>query len=225
MLGTLLNLFGRSPFAPLLSHMDKVSDCVHALMDLFDAIECKDYATVEDIAIKIADLEHKADITKNDILNHLPKSLFLPIDRGHLVEILNTQDHIADKAEDIAVLSTLKQIEIPDHFRTEFREFLLGTIATFDSAALIVREIHELLESSFGGIEAEKVRAMVEEVSYQEHEVDILQYDLLKKLFQSEELMTYTTFHLWQKICEGIAAISNLAEMLAFRIRLTLELK
>lgn len=225
MLGTLLNLFGRSPFAPLRSHMDNVTVCVHSLLDLFDAVECKDYVTAEAIAEKIGELEHKADITRNDILNHLPKSLYLPIDRGHLVEILNTQDEIADKAEDVAVLVTLKPIEIQDHFRTEFREFLLKNISTFDSAALIIKEMNELLESSFGGIEAEKVRAMVEDVSYKEHEVDILQRDLLKKLFQSEDKMTYTTFHLWQKIFEETASISDLAEALAFRIRLTLELK
>lgn len=225
MLGTLLNLFGRSPFAPLQSHMEKVSVCVHALKELFDAVERKDYAAVEVIAEKIADYEHKADLTRNDILNHLPKSLFLPIDRTHLVEILNTQDQIADKAEDIAVLATLKPIELQPYFKEEFKEFLLKNISAFDSALLIIKEMHELLESSFGGMEAEKVRSMVEEVSFKEHEIDVLQRHLLKKLFQSENYMSYTTFHIWQKICEATAAISNLSETLAFRIRLTLELK
>ena len=53
----------------------------------------------------------------------------------------------------------------------------------------------------------------------------VIQRQLLKKLFQAENEMTYTTFHLWQKICEAVAAISNLSENLALRIRLTLELK
>ena len=75
------------------------------------------------------------------------------------------------------------------------------------------------------GIEAEKVRAMVEEVSFMEHEVDLVQYQLLKKLFQVDNEMSYTSFHLWQKICEAMTSISNLSENLAFRIRMTLELK
>lgn len=225
MLGTILNLFGRSPFAPLQSHMEKVSVCVHALKELFDALEQKDYQAIETISNKIADFEHQADLTRNDILNHMPKSLYLPIDRTHLIDILNTQDRIADKAEDIAVLITLKRIELQPHFQVEFKEFLLKNISTFDSALLIIKEMHELLESSFGGIEAEKVKIMVEEVAFKEHEVDLIQRQLLKKLFQSEDQMSYTTFHLWQKICEATASISNLSEALAFRIRLTLELK
>jgi uncharacterized protein Yka (UPF0111/DUF47 family) len=35
---TILNLFGRSPFAPLESHMEKVSECVGMLKILFEAL-------------------------------------------------------------------------------------------------------------------------------------------------------------------------------------------
>jgi hypothetical protein len=225
MLGTILNLFGRSPFAPLQAHMQRVSDCVHLLPSLFDALEKKNYVLVEEIANKISELEHQADLTKNDIRNHLPKSLFLPIDRTHLLEILSTQDKIADRAEDIAVLATLKPLELLPIFSMEFKDFLKQNIDAFDSARAIIKEMHELLESSFGGIEAEKVCAMVEDVSFKEHEVDLSQVHLLKKLFQAEDSMTYTTFHLWQKICECVAGISNLSETLALRVRMTLELK
>ncbi len=222
MLGTILNLFGKSPFAPLQTHMQKVSDCVHLLPLLFEAIEAGDYATVEQLSNKICEVEHQADLIKNDIRNHLPKSLFLPIDRSHLLEILHTQDKIADRAEDIAVLVTLKQLSLPQLFSREFKDFLKKNLEAFEGAREIIREMHELLESSFGGIEAEKVRAMVEKVSFQEHEVDLVQRTLLKKMFQAEDTMSYTAFHLWQKICESIAALSNLSENLALRVRMTL---
>lgn len=225
MLGTILNLFGRSPFAPLQKHMEKVSECVHLLPSLFQALEERNYASIELIAAHIGELEHQADLTKNDIRNHLPKSLFLPIDRAQLLEILSTQDRIADKAEDIAVLLTLKQIELPPLFKHEFKDFLNKNISAFNSALLIIKEMHELLESSFGGLEAEKVRTMVEEVSYKEHEVDLVQRQLLKKMFQADSEMGYSTFHLWQKICEAVAAISNLSENLAYRVRMTLKIK
>lgn len=222
MLGTILNLFGKSPFAALQTHMQKVSDCVHLLPQLFEAIEGADYPAVEQFSNKICEIEHQADLLKNDIRNHLPKSLFLPIDRSHLLEILHIQDKMADRAEDIAVLVTLKQLNLPSIFSTEFKDFLKKNIEAFEGAREIIREMHELLESSFGGIEAEKVRTMVEKVSFQEHEVDLSQRFLLKKMFQAESEMSYTSFHLWQKICESVAAISNLSESLALRVRMTL---
>ena len=222
---TILSLFGRSPFAPLQSHMEIVAQCVHCLFDLFEALEAKDYEEIEKLSEKISNLEHDADLIKNDIRNHLPKSLFLPIDRENLLKILSIQDSIADKAEDVAVLITLKPLELLPIFKDEFKLFLHKNIKTFDEAMLIVKELHELVESSFGGKEAAKVRAMVDEVAYQEHEVDVIQRKLLKSLFKAEDQLTYVTFDLWQRLFESIASISNLSENLAYRIRTTLELK
>jgi uncharacterized protein len=222
---TILSLFGRSPFAPLQSHMDSVALCVHLLPDIFAALEQKDYQRLEQLAIEVSKLEHDADLIKNDIRNHLPKSLFLPIDRGNLLEILSIQDQIADKVEDVAVLVTLKPLELLPIFKEEFTLFLKKNIDTFDEAKLIIKELHELVESSFGGIEAEKVRSMVDEVAFREHEVDLLQRKLLKSLFKAEDQLNYITFHQWQRLFESVASISNLSENLANRIRMTLELK
>lgn len=225
MLKTILSLFGRSPFSPLQSHMEKVESCVKMLPSLFEALEKKDYAQLTTISEKISKLEHNADLEKNDIRNHLPKSLYLPMDRSGLLEILSIQDGIADKAEDIGILINLKNLEMIDSIKEDFHEFLNKNLESFNGVSLIIKEMHELLESSFGGIEAEKVRKMVEEVAFKEHEADIIQRKLLKKLFSSENEMTYTTFYLWQRIFEELGSISDLSEKLAHRVRMTLELK
>lgn len=222
---TILSLFGRSPFALLQSHMDSVALCVHRLPELFEALEKKDYIRLEQLAVEISKLEHDADLIKNDIRNHLPKSLFLPIDRSNLLEVLSLQDHIADKVEDIAVILSLKPLELFSSFKEDFRLFLNKNIETFDKTRLIIKELHELVESSFGGIEAEKVRAMVDEVAFKEHEADLIQQQLLKSFFKAENELNFITFHQWQKLFECLASISNLSENLAFRIRMTLELK
>lgn len=225
MLNTILGLFGRSPFASLQSHMEIVKQCVEMLPALFDALKKKDYALVENIAGKISEQEHQADLTKNHIRNHLPKNIYLPIERQHLLDILSIQDDIADKAQDVGVLTTLKPIEVLPAFEEDFMLFLSKNIESFQGACLIINEMHELLETSFGGVEAEKVNAMVNRVAFMEHEVDIIQRNLLKKMYQSEDQMAYTTFFLWQKILGSIGSISNLSEKMANRVRLTLELK
>jgi uncharacterized protein len=222
---TILGLFARSPFAPLQTHMEKVSACVHLLPELFLALYSNNLEKVETLANLISEKEHQADLTKNDIRNHLPKSLFLAMDRGHLLEILAIQDGIADKAEDIAVLVTLKTLPLIEPCKEEFTAFLQKNIEAFDGVFAIIRELHELLESSFGGIEAEKVVSMVEKVAVKEHEADIIQRRLLKIFFNEDKTLSPSSFHLWQRIFESIASLSNLSEKLANRIRMTLELK
>lgn len=205
--------------------MEQVSQCVHRLPELFLMLQQQKYADMEVIGNKISELEHQADLIKNDIRNHLPKTLFLPIDRTHLLHILTIQDSIADASEDIAVLVSLKQLALPEGCRTAFDEFLRQSIDTFDSAHRIILEMHELLESSFGGVEAQKVGLMVEEVGLKEHRVDLAQRVLLKQFYKEEDKMTYASFFLWQRIFEALSAISNLSENLALRVRMTLELK
>lgn len=222
---TFLNLFGRSPFTPLQTHMGKVRECVLKIPPLFQALKDGRYDLLPGMAEEISKLEHDADLVKNDIRNHLPKSLFLPIDRRQLLEILSLQDHIADSVEDLAILLNLKQISIPPQLQQKLETFININIETFESTCLIVKELHELLESSFGGIEAEKVSTMVQHVAYKEHEADLVQNELLKILFSLENEMSYATFFLWMRAMKAIAEISNLSEKLANRIRMTLELK
>lgn len=222
---TILNLFGKSPFAPLQKHMEKVAECVFKLPDFFKALEEGDKKSVNQIAEQISELEHQADLIKNEIRNHLPKTVFLPMDRGNLLEILTLQDRIADQVEDIAVVLTLKPLHLMDSFKQEFYLFLKKNLDSFKGTYRIIQELHELLESSFGGAEAERVRSMIDKVAFQEHEVDVLQRKLIRKLIDSEKELTFVTYDLWQRAFIAIASLSNISEKLAFCIRTTLDLK
>jgi uncharacterized protein len=222
---TLARLFGRSPFDPLQTHMARVAACVRQLVPLFKALSDKDYDQVAAIAKEISKLEHDADLTKNDIRNHLPSGLFLPIAKATLLEILSLQDNIADCAEDVAVLLTFYNIEILPIFAAEFQAFLQKNLETFEKGYSIIKEMGELLESSFGGTEAAKVSKIVDEVAFKEHEADLLQAILLKKIFQQCSDLPAPIFFLWMKVIQEVAAISDESEKLANRVRMTLEVK
>ncbi len=222
---TFANLFGKSPFVPLQSHMRKVSECIDGLGELFQVFINGDHASIGEIARKISKTEHEADLVKNDIRDHLPRGLFLPVDRGKLMEILSTQDEIADTAENIGVLCNLKNLPVPDSMKDLFIEFCSETTSCFHLSRRVIEELDELLESGFGGVEADKVRELVHAVAVKEHEVDICQRKLLKIVFDSEDSLSHTQFYLWLRILSEIATISDLSENLADKVRTTLENK
>ena len=78
---TIARLFGKSPFAPLQTHMNKVANCMEKLTKVFECLASGETEKIERYVEDLSALEHEADLTKNDIRNHLPKSLFMPIDR------------------------------------------------------------------------------------------------------------------------------------------------
>lgn len=223
-MSTIARLFGKSPFAPLQKHMNKVASCIEKLTKIIESLE--DSEKIHRLVEDLSQLEHEADITKNDIRNHLPKRLFfMAIDRSHFLEILAVQDSIADNAETIGLTLTLRPLDHLNTFKPDLTDFFLKSTETFWKAKHIIEEIDELLESSFGGIEAEKVKSMVEETAYKDHLAQKARLALLKKLFSKDDLLSAPGFYHWLQIIEHIGFIAKLSEKLANRIRMILELK
>ena len=205
--------------------MEKVVACVEQIAPLFKALEKGDYEEVAQISKKISKLEHEADLTKNDIRNNLPTSLFLPIARTSLLDILSFQDSIADRAEDVGILLTLKKLEMEKTLAPLFQKFIQMNLDACELVHKIILEMDFLLESSFGGQEALKVQQMVEKVAKAEHEVDVVQRELLKGFLEINEEMSAPSFFLWMKVIQEVGALSDECEKLANRVRMILEVK
>jgi predicted phosphate transport protein (TIGR00153 family) len=220
---TIGKLFGRSPFVPLQAHMEKVGECVALLPALFGAYNRGNPEEVERLAKEVHRLEFQADQIKHDIRNSLPRGLFMPVDRANILEILSTQDSLADTCENVGVLLTFKQAKTLEPFQSQFDAFLAKNIEAFEGAKRIVNELDELLESGFGGSEAEKVRELVADVATREYEADLLQRDMIRELLQREEEFSYGDFWLWTRLIRQLSELSDDSENLAELIRTTLE--
>jgi hypothetical protein len=221
---TIARLFGKSPFAPLKTHMARVADCIEKLTVIIPLLKKNEMAKIEKHVSELRKLEHEADLLKNDIRNHLPRSIFLPIDRTLFLDILSVQDKIADKAEEIGLLLTMHPLEEFAKFEELFLRLLEQNIAVFEIAHEIIQEIDELLESSFGGIEAEKVKSMVEKTALLEHNATETKHELLKSLFTHGLKLSPPAFYLWTQLIEETGKIATYSERLANRIRMVLEL-
>jgi len=222
---TLAKLFAKSPFAPLQKHMQDVNECVKKVKEIFEALEENDSKSVARISGEISKLEAIADTTKNELRNHLPGGLFMPVSKAALLEILSLQDDIADDCEDIGILLTLKDLTLKDIFKDDFKSFLNKNFETYELIKEIIDEFDNLLETSFTGREAEKVRSMVSNVALKEHETDLTQRKLLKNIFSNEDQFTHAEFQLWLLILREIRTLSNTSEKLAHRIRNLLDLE
>ncbi|MFQ5714047.1 MAG: TIGR00153 family protein [Candidatus Scalinduaceae bacterium] len=222
---TLAKLFAKSPFAPLQKHMEDVNGCVNKVKEIFEALEKNDFESISRIAKELSKLEAKADTSKHELRNHLPSSLFMPISKSALLEILSLQDDIADDCEDIGVLLTLKELTMKEVFKDDFKTFLKKNLETYELIKVIIEEFDNLLETSFTGSEAEKVKSMVNKVALKEHEADLSQRQLLKNIFNNEEHFSHGEFQLWLSILREIRTLSNTSEKLAHRIRNLLDLE
>jgi predicted phosphate transport protein (TIGR00153 family) len=224
-MSTIGKLLGKSPFGLLQRHMEQVAKCVAKMEESLAAFEQCNWDVVEPLAGQVSKLEHQADQIKEEIRNKLRRRFFMPVDRSQFLEILSIQDNMADTSEDIAVLLTFRRFTIPPEVISSFQEFRKSNMNAFRLAEAIINDLDELLETGFGGAEAEKVRTVVHDIAYAEHQADVLQRDLLKRILSDEANLPAADLHMWTELVRHLARISNLSENLADRVQMTLDLK
>tara|TARA_B110000881_G_scaffold20442_1_gene14904 strand:+ start:88 stop:738 length:651 start_codon:yes stop_codon:yes gene_type:complete len=211
-------MFAKSPFKPLVSHIDKVNECVNQIKPLFDAFLSSDYEKVESIAKQISKVEYKADKIKDDIRQHLPQSIFLPVDKRDFMHLLSAQDDIADAVEDLAVLMRIKNINIPDALSQPLMELVDYVVTLANDACGMIRELDDLLEASFGGAEAEKVEKMASDLGVAEYEADKMQFLLAQKLFSLRDISAADLF-LLNELIKKLGGVADQSEKIGKTLR------
>lgn len=214
------SLLGSSPFKPMQAHMRIVTECVAYVPALFDAlIDGK-----QDEVIKVKDLifakEQEADDLENELRSKLPKSLFMPVDRRDLLELLDMQDYIADTAQDIAGLMVERDMTVPEGMAEPLRALVGRCVDTCNLATGIIEQLDELLEMGFRGREATRVDDMVSELSAIEDETDVMGMELARALFAQEEKLSPVSVMFWYQMIQWIGDLADYAEKVGDRMRL-----
>lgn len=217
---TFTKLFGQSPFTALQSHMRVVLKCAREVLPLIEALADGDQATVDEKKELIFELEADADRIKNELRLRLPKSLFMPVDRRDLLEVLHLQDTIANTAQDIAGLLIERRMDIPDFMREPLVALTARCIDTCEHSASVIEELDELLAMGFRGREVDKVDAMLQQLNDIEDETDELGIALARALFEHEDDMKPVSVMMWYRLIEWIGDLADYAEKVGDRLRL-----
>ena len=217
---TLSRLFGKSPFLPLQTHMRVVLECAREIQPLIEALAEGDQGRVIKAKDHIFEREAEADRIKNELRLQLPRSLFMPVDRRDLLEVLHMQDAIANTAQDVAGLLIERQMTIPDFMHDPLISLTTRCIDTCEHSASIIEELDELLAMGFRGREVEKVDGMLTELNSIEDETDELGIALARSLFKHESEMDPVSVMMWYRLIEWIGDLADYAEKVGDRLRL-----
>lgn len=216
------SLFGRSPFKPMQEHMRTVKRCTAQVTKLFEALCDGDQDKVEEIKDRIFELENEADAIKNELRAHLPKSLFMPVDRRDLLEVLDIQDNIADTAQDIAGLLVERKMEVMDGMREPLLNLVRRCVDACNQAARIIEQLDELVQTGFRGPDSDSVIEMVDQLNKIETDTDQMGLELTRSLFAHEDDMKPVSVVFWYDLITMIGDLADNSEKVGNRLRLLL---
>lgn len=218
----LSGIFGASPVRPLQRHMEKVISCVTELIPFVDAVLSGDTEERDRLQALIVERENEADTLKKELRMHLPKSLFMPVDRRDVLEVLAFQDRVAGGARSVAGLVVGRQIGFPDPMKEGFRALVSRCIDSCNTAYSAIRELDELLETGFGHKEVEVVSGILQELDDIEQETDEMQIHLRRTLFEMEQNLPPVDVMFLYNIIEKTGGIADRAQRVGSRFQLML---
>jgi len=205
-------LFGTSPCGPLIQHTKKVHECVSLVAPLLEACIAADYDKIHTLQDQVSKIEYDADVIKQGIREHLPKKFFLPVERGDLNRFLHSQDEIADYVEDFAVILFIRKTKIHPELVEAMREFVQQILTVTDKLLAAADQIDELVETTFGGAEAELVLKQVSGLNQEEWKADRMQRKLCMKIYGLESELDPITILFYEKMLHALSGIANASE-------------
>lgn len=215
-------VFGSSPVGRLEEHANLVHKCARTLTDFFAAVSELDWDAAQQARDQITSLENEADEVKKQIRKHLPRSLFMPVPRQDLLELLLVQDKIANRSKDVSGIVIGRRLEIPPPLIASFLDFVSRCVDATKQARKSVRELDELYTSGFRGAEADLVIEMIEKLDSIETETDDLEAQLRSELFLLEkDLNPVDVIFLYQTIGK-LGEVADMAERVGRRLELLL---
>lgn len=211
-----IRAFTRSPFDGLLKHAAKVKQCAAALQEAMEAYCRGEYKEFKDLANKVSKLEEEADWIKGNIRNHLPRGIWMPVDKADFLMALKEQDAILDFAEDAVVWLSFRKTPIPEELRERFLDHLSKVVETVIILEQVMENVKLLVTSPRRG-DREMCKEKLKEVHHKEWEADQIERRLALDLFNNE-LDPVSLFHLL-KVVDLIGDIANHAENVGDRVR------
>jgi len=215
-------LFGRSPITPLQEHMYRVYTGIKHLIPLIEGMIASDQEKILAAQAEIIQGEHDADDMKKELRTHLPKGLFMPVDRRDVLDVLLRQDIIANQAKDVASLIVGRNMQLPEEMNAPFLAFATRCVDTVKQALQTINELDELVETGFRGLEVDRVEEMLSELGDIESETDTMQENLRQTLFRLEDSLSPVDVIFTYRLINWVGNVADNAERVGSRLSLML---
>jgi hypothetical protein len=216
-------IFGASPVGPIQEHMNACYRCAKELVTFFSCVNADDWPGAEASRSRIVELENEADDFKRRLRSQLPKSLWMPVPREDLLELLLVQDRIANRTRDISGLVIGRRMRLPATIREPFLAFVSRNVDAAKLARKSIRELDELYETGFRGAEAELVATLVTELDRIEDDTDAMQVDIRARLFAIEKDLPPVDVMFMYRVIELTGDIGDMAERIGRRLEVLLS--
>jgi predicted phosphate transport protein (TIGR00153 family) len=199
-------------------HMKVAAQAATEVQGYMAAVMAGDWDLATTLGKHINDLEDEADDIKRKIRLSLPRSLFMPVSRSDLLELLQAQDRIANLAKHIVGLTSSRRMSIPAALAPAMEALVEAAVKPANVALEALNELDELITTGFSGKEVELVSAMISRLDAVEHAADIKEAELTRLLYSLEKSLDPVDVMFLYRLIEWIGDLADKSQTVGNRM-------
>ncbi len=162
-----------------LEHFEKTHDCLRLAFAVIEQYMAGDIELAKQSANEVIKLESEADTLKHELREVLFSGAFLPNIRSDVYRLVDSVDKVADMGETSSHFVVYQRPVIPDYFHDDMNEIFRLCLSCYE-------ELRQGLKCFFKPKgEIELLREHTSNVGDLETQVDNLQADFTRKIFES----------------------------------------
>lgn len=202
-------VLGRSPVGPIEKHIDEVNKAAIALDEMNVAAQQGLWEDALASREEIEQINLAANEIRRELRLNLPSTFLMPVAREDLLELLDGQDKILRRINDVAGLIIGRRIQLPEALANAFHDLIECTVAAVRQTRQSVKELDELFEVGFRGREVEIVEKMLSTLMDIEREHDRLQGVMREQLFAMEKELHPVDAVFLYRLIDWVGAIAE----------------
>jgi len=191
-------------------HLAAVEFTVKEMLRLIENAD-SDQNLIAEMAENVRNAETQADSLRREMESEMYLGAFLPNFRGDLLGIVESIDVVANKAEVVADEIDLQKMKLPEEMIEDFVKLSEVSLSTFQSTA----EAAKLMFTDL-----EKANEYVSQAEEREHEGDMVERNLIRKLFETD--LELAEKILIKKLIKKISDIADHSENVSDRIQIVI---
>lgn len=173
---------------------DRYEEAMKGILDGCSVVEIHSYTN------QLRELESKADSIRHKIIRSLLEGGLLVDSRKSLMHVIEGVDVVADITEDIIQEIYMMKLALPEFTHEPIMEM---TRITREQLKLLIKSIKNIVSK----YKVDKMTKMIQEIEELESNVDDVQHDLIKELFEKDYDLAYK-----MQVREFINLIGSMAD-------------
>jgi len=123
----------RNPMDGLVEHYAQIGKGMALIRESMECYitggTCREFSSLQE---EVNEVEDKADKIKRNIRNHLPRGLFMAVDKTLFLNYTRSQDNILDAGQEALNWLAMRRVLVPEEFHKQFLDYMDSVGHTLD---------------------------------------------------------------------------------------------